>query len=722
MQKASAVTEEIIDSADLTSNFQDSLLDCLVIMTKLKQRPFSHQALRAGLPLENNCFTPELFVRAAARAGLIAKLFKRKLNNISPLILPVVLVLADNRACILTKIKKNHQVEVIFPEIADGVAEIPLKELKQQYSGYVFFIQEEHQFETRASGLEDKPSAQSWFWGTLWKFKHYYLQVVVASIFINLFALAVPLFVKHVYDRVIPNNSTETLFVLATGAIIVFVFDFLMRTLRGFFIDSAGKKVDVIIASRLFEHTLGVKINAKPASTGVQASHLRDFENVRDFFTSASIAGLADLPFVFLFVSVIYLVGGPIALIPLCAIPVVVITSLIISVPLKRTVEKTFAGGAQKHAILVEALTNLDVIKSLSAEGTIQSKWERFVSLSANSSMRSRFYSTLAVNVAVFTQYLVTVLIVIFGVYRIASGDMQVGALIASTILAGRAMAPLGQLTSLLIRYQLTKYSFKALNEVMAMPIERPARHKFLHRPKFRGEIEFEDVSFRYEASPIDLFKNISFHIKAGEHTGIIGPMGSGKSTLLKLIMGFYTPTTGAIRIDGTDIAQIDPADLRRQIGFVQQEPRLFYGTVRENITMKAPWVSDDEVLRVAKISGADNFIGRHPSGYDMPIGEGGQGISGGQCQSICIARSLLLSPRILLFDEPTNSMDNSAENAFMNNLSKVYQQATLMLVTHKMSILALTKRLIVLQHGKVVADGEKDRVLGVLKQLQQKT
>ena len=374
MQRAPDVTKNLIDSANAAAEFQDPLLDCLVIITKLKQHPFSQQALRAGLPLENNRFTPELFIRAATRAGLVAKLFKRKLTDISPLIMPVVLILQDNRACVLTNIKKNHKAEVTFPEVPDGSADIPLKQLQQQYSGYVFFIQEEHQFERRASGLEERPSAQSSFWGTLWKFKRYYTQVIIASIFINIFALAVPLFIKHVYDRVVPNNSTETLFVLATGAVIVFIFDFFMRTLRSFFIDSAGKKVDVIIASRLFEHTLGVKINARPASTGVQASHLRDFENVRDFFTSASIAGLADLPFIFLFVFVIYLIGGKLALVPIVAIPVVIGASLIISIPLKRAVEKTFAGGAQKHAILVESLTNLDVIKSLSDAGTSPSK------------------------------------------------------------------------------------------------------------------------------------------------------------------------------------------------------------------------------------------------------------------------------------------------------------------------------------------------------------
>ena len=373
----------------------------------------------------------------------------------------------------------------------EGVAELSVQELQQQYAGFAFFIQSEHHFESRTelTGKEGQ-KAQHWFWGTLWKYKRYYTKVILASVFINFFALAVPLFVKHVYDRVVPNNSTETLIVLASGAFIVFCFDFLMRTLRSYFIDSAGKKVDVIVAGKLFEHAMGVKMYAKPASTGVQANILRDFENVRDFFTSATIAGLVDLPFILLFVGVIYLIGGSIALVPMIAIPFVIITSYLISIPLKRAVEKTFAGGAQKHAILVESLSNLDVIKSLSAEGTMQSKWERYVALSANSAMRSRFYSTLASNIAVFTQYAVTVLIVVVGVYRIAAGDMRVGGLIAATILGGRAMGPLGQLSSLMIRYQMTKYSFKALNEVMNLPVERPERHRFLHREKFQGNIE----------------------------------------------------------------------------------------------------------------------------------------------------------------------------------------------------------------------------------------
>ncbi len=713
------MAKSLLDSIDTNDDLHDALLECLVVITQLKQRPYSHQALRAGLPLKNNLITPELFIRAAERAGLVAKLVKRKLTEISRLLLPVVLILDKNRACILTDIKPNQKLEVIFSETPNGVAEIGLGDLEQEYSGYAFFIQAEYQFEKRAQQVTE--ASPSWFWGTLWKFKSHYMHTIIASIFINIFAFAVPLFIKHVYDRVVPNNSMETLLVLAIGTIIVFIFDFLMRTLRSYFIDSANKKMDTVLAGRLFEHTLGVKLQSRLASAGVQASYLRDFENVREFFTSASIATLADLPFILLFVFVIYLVGGKLALIPLAAIPLIILVSLLISVPLKRTVEKNFVGGSQKHAILVETLSNLDVIKSLAAEGTMQSKWERYVSLSAHNAMHSRFYAALAANMVIFIQYLVTVLLVVFGVFQIAAGRMQVGGLVAVTLLAGRSMAPLSQLTNLLIRYQLTKYSFKALNQLMQLPIERPPCQAFLHRPKFSGDIEFEDVSFKYPGTSIPLLKNISFHIKPGEHVGVIGPMGSGKSTLLKLILGFYTPESGAMRIDGTDISQIDPADLRRQLGFIQQEPRLFYGTVRENITLKAPWVSDQEVLRVAKISGADHFISRHPAGYDMPIGEGGQGISGGQCQSICIARSLLLSPSILLMDEPTNFMDSSNEIWFIEHLKAIYHEMTLVLITHKLPILTLADRLIVLQNGKIIADGDKEKILKALKKLQQR-
>lgn len=698
--------------------FYDPLLECLVLITQLKHCPYSAESLKAGLPLVNHRLTPELFVRAGERAGLICQIVRRPLAKISPLILPAVLLLKDGSACVLTRINRNSTAEVIFPEVGGGMTHTTLQELGEHYADHAIFIQLKREFEDRADDIENESAPKSWFWGTLWRFKRYYVQVILASAVINCFVIVVPLFVMNVYNRVVPDNGVETLWVLAIGVMIVTLFDFIMRTLRGYFIDLAGKKFDVIIAGLLFKQALGVKMHARPASTGVQANHLRDFENVREFFTSATIAAIVDLPFIALFVWIIALIGGVLAWIPVIAVVAVIIMAILISIPLNRAVRKSFVGSSQKHAILVESLGNIDVIKAVSAEGHMLGRYEQYVGIAADAGLVSRFFSSLAINLTTAVNYIVTVCVIVAGVYMIQAHELKLGDLIACSMLSSRGLAPLGQMTSLLTRYQLTKLSFEALSGIMELPVERPARHKFLHRPKFEGAIEFEDVRFAYPSEAAEVYKGISFKVNPGEKVGILGSMGAGKTTLHKLIMGFYSPTSGSIRIDGTDIAQIDPADLRRHIGYVQQEPKLFFGSVRDNISMKAPWVSDEEILKCAKISGADSFIQRHPSGYDMPIGESAQGLSGGQAQAITIARALVLSPTILLMDEPTSSMDNSAEQLFVENLKKYAADKTILLITHRMPLLALVDRLIVLQGGKIIADGSKERVLDALKQL----
>jgi ATP-binding cassette, subfamily C, bacterial LapB len=701
----------------LSDRFFDPLLESLVIITQLKQRPYSADTLKAGLPLQDNYFTPDIFIRAAERAGLAGRLVKRSLKQIKNVLLPAVLLLENGDAAVLVKIE-NGNCHVIYPESGLGETVVPLETLSEKFTGYVLFVQVIHNFEKRAEEEHYIPRSKNWFWGTLWKFKYYYFQVIVASLFVNIFALASPLFVMNVYDRVVPNNAVSTLWVLAIGAAMVFIFDFILRTLRAIFIDLAGKKVDTILSSTLFEQVLGIKMLEQGASTGVQANHLKDFENVRDFFTSATITSIVDLPFIFVFLFFIYVLAGPLVWIPLIAIPIVAIVAILLSIPLNRAVSKAFVGGAQKSAILVEALNNLEVIKSSSSEGSILSRWEKYVGITAKSGIESRFYSTLAVNFCMIMTYLVTVLIVIFGVYQLEEKELTLGGLIACNILAGRALAPLSQVTTLLTRYQLTKLSLSGLNMIMAKPLDRPAEKKFLHRPSFNGDIVFEDVVFRYPGASLDLFKEINFKIHAKEKVAILGGMGSGKTSLLKLMMGFYQPSSGAIYIDGTDMSQIDPADLRRAVGFVAQDPKLFFGTARDNIAMKAPWADDIEVLNCARISGADKFISKHPAGYDMPIGENGKGLSGGQAQTITIARALLTSPSILLLDEPTSCMDNSTEQLLMHNLQQYLVDKTLVLVTHKVSLLQLVDRLIVLQAGRIVADGPKDKVLEALRHM----
>lgn len=704
-------------STTLEQRYFDPLLECLVMLTQIKNRPFSAESLSAGLPIADK-MTPELFIRAAARAGLKSKLLKRELPSLSNALLPAVLILKEGEAVILLRKLADHKYLIVVPEAGIGEQEIEEADLLEDYTGYALFVQREFDFEKRAEEEQLTPRKPNWFWGTLWSFKNYYSQVMLASILVNMFALASPFFIMAVYDRVVPNNAIATLWVLTIGIMIVIGFDFIMRTLRAFLIDLAGKKIDSVLASTLFEQVLGIRMSSQAQSAGVRASHIRDFENIRDFFTSASLTALVDLPFVILFLLVIWFIGGVLVFVPLLAIPLVVATAWLLSIPMNKEVARSFVGGAQKNAIVIEALHNLEVVKSSTAEGPLLRRWEQYVGITAKAGMASRFYSTLALNICATVTYLVTIIIVLFGVYLIGAKELSVGALVACTLIVGRVMAPLSQVTALLTRFELTKCSLKALNDVMESPLDRPHKQQFLHRSKFEGDIEFEDVSFRYPGQPISLYQNLSFKLKAGEKVGIIGSMGAGKTTLVKLLLGFFQPISGSIRIDGTDISQIDPADLRRYIGYVGQEPKLFFGTVRENIAMKAPWADDAEILRCAKLAGVDRFVSRHPAGYDMPIGESAKGISGGQAQAITVARALLNNPSLLLFDEPTSCMDNSAENVFLSNMRSYAKDKTVLLVTHKMSMLSLVDRLIVLQNGKIVADGPKEQVLDALRHL----
>ncbi len=703
-------------ASDRHEAVRDPLLECLVVMTKIKQKPYSGDALIAGLPLVDYRLTPQLFIRAAERAGLASRLVKRSLQSIPKLVLPVVLLLENGNACILQKIYRNGEVDVRFPEMGMGVVRLTLDDLNAEYTGYALYVESIVNFDDRAEEYTElKP--KSWFWGTIFRYKKLYGQVILAAFFINLFSIATPLFVMNVYDRVVPNDALETLVVLAIGVIIIYGFDITFKSLRAYFIDIAGKKVDIMLASAIFQQVLHLKMMFKPKSTGAQANHLREFEVVRDFFTSATLVSLIDVPFIFIFLVVIYYIGGHLVLVPLIAIPLIVIVALLIQIPMQKAIAKAYVGGAQKHSLLVESISNLEVLKSMSAEGQMQSRWEKYVGITAQAGLKSRMYSNFAMNFTAYITQMVTVGVVIVGVFAIANKEMTIGALIACTILSGRALAPLGQVTNILIRFQQSRVSLAALNTLMSLSIDRPKNQKFLHRPSLKGDIEFQEVCFNYPEEEKQVLIDVSFKLSAEERVGIIGSMGSGKSTLHKLILGFYPPTSGSILIDGTDIAQIDPVDLRRQIGYVPQENSLLFGTVRDNIAIKAPWCDDQEILKVAKISGVDNFIRQHSAGYDMPLGERGAGLSGGQCQAICVARSLLLDPSMLLFDEPTSAMDNVAEQIFINNMTEYMEEKTLILVTHKASILPLVNRIIVLQNGRIIADGEKEKVLSALKQ-----
>jgi ATP-binding cassette subfamily C protein LapB len=699
------------------SAFDDPLLDCLVFLTRYYGRVYSHDALRAGLPLENHRLTPALFLRAAQRAQLSARVVRRPIQKISSLVLPAVLLLKNRQSCLLMERSADGKtLTIVQPETGEGAHQISLDELQQQYTGYAIFIRSEHRFDDRSPEVL-KLHTRHWFWGTLFKSWRIYRDVLVASLLINLFALASPLFVMNVYDRVVPNNAIETLWVLAIGIVIVYSFDFILRGLRGYFIDVAGKKSDILLSSLLFERVLGIKMAARPPSVGAFANNLREFESIRDFITSATVVTLVDLPFVVLFLLVIWLIGGPLVYVPLVAIPIVIIYGVMIQSPLRRSVEATYRASAQKGATLIESLTVVETIKHLGAESQLQRTWEQLTGHIAQWGVRSRLLSASVTNVATFFQQLSQVGIIVVGVYLIAEGELSMGALIAGVILVGRALAPMTQVANLAVRYHQAKTALGSLNNVMDLPVERPEGKSFISREQFKGDVELDDVSFSYPGEEKSALRQVSIKISAGERVAIIGKVGSGKTTIEKLMQGFYDPDSGAVRIDGTDLRQVDPADLRRSIGYVPQDIMLFYGSVRENIVLGAPYADDTDILRVAKIAGVMEFVNQHPHGFDMQVGERGEHLSGGQRQAIAIARALLLDPPVLMLDEPSNSMDNSTEAVLKRQLVDYAKNKTLILITHRSSLLDLVNRLIVIDGGRVIADGPKAQVLEALRQ-----
>ncbi len=699
----------------------DSLLDCLVLFTKLYHKPFSAEALTAGLPIEMGRETPELFSinnakglfsRAAERAGLKSSILRRPLNQISPLQLPMIILLSNQGSCILDSFSKDgEQVKIIMPTEEAIEQWVDLDVLEDEYIGFGFMIKKafEHTEEnTRSMHLNQK----HWFWSTLKLSFGIYKDVIYATFLINLFVIASPLFTMNVYDRVVPNNAIETLWVFAIGIVIVYVIDTFLKFTRTHLLESAAKKSDVIMASIIFEKVLDLKMSHIPTSVGAFSSHLKDFDNIRSFLTNATMAAIIDLPFSIIFLIIIWYIGGAIVAIPIVTTFLILGYALFIKKALKSSIESTKEAGANKSSILIETLNNIETLKSLGTLNQVQWKWEESTGEIATKTMNTRLLSATIPTVTQLFIQLNRILVIIYGVYLIQAFELSMGGLIAVGILTAKALGPMGQVASILTNYENTKASYEAINDILSQPSERPSGKKFVERPSFNGRIEFIDVTFSYPKTNFQILKNVSFCIEPGEHVAIIGRIGSGKSTIQKLILGLYEPDSGQILIDGIDINQIDPADLRKNIGYVSQDIMLFRGTVKDNITYRASHCSDSDMIRAAIISGTSEFVKKHPKGYEMPIGERGYGLSGGQKQSIGIARAFLLDSSIMLMDEPSNAMDQLTESRLIESLSENLKGKTALLVTQKMNLLKIVNRIIVMNEGKVFIDAEKDVAL----------
>lgn len=693
----------------------DPLLQCLLQLAKLEQMPCSAKAVTAGLPLVEERLTPELFVRAAERAGLNASIVERSLDVLSPLVLPAVVLLEGEQARVLVELDRDADQAVLLDQDTGGRQVMSLAQLDALYIGYAIFAKPIYRFDKRTADVKAQRKSH-WFWGVMAGSWRIYRDVLLASLLINLFALANPLFVMNVYDRVVPNDAIETLWVLAIGVLIVYGFDLLLKYLRSYFIEVAGKKSDILLSAFIWEKVLGAKMDQRPASVGAFASQLREFETVRNFMTSSAITAFVDLPFVIIFLLVIAYVGGWLVWAPIVGLLLIVAYALYIQKPLRQAVEQTYQASAQKNATLVEALSGLETVKSMGAEGRLQRLWESSVGHLAQWGQKTRLLSTSSSTVAGAVTQVVSVAVIVTGVYLIAEKEMTMGALIAGVMLSSRALAPIGQVASLLVNFHQTKTAFQSLEEIVGRQQEREEGRQFVQRPEIKGGIQFDKVSFNYPDEQISSLDNISFSIQPGEKVAIIGRMGSGKSTLQRLILGLYQPQQGSVLVDGIDIQQIDPADLRGSIGYVPQDVTLFFGSIKDNICYGAPHTEDDEVVRAASAAGVTEFVNNHPLGFERQVGERGEALSGGQRQSVAVARALLNSPPIYLMDEPSTAMDHSTEEQLKRKLAIEIQNKTVLLVTHKTALLSLVDRVLVLDRGKLIADGPKDAVLEALR------
>ena len=693
-------------------DFIPPLVHSLVTLLRLRGKSVSTAFLMAGLAGTGRV-SPGACLHAAKRAGLEGKIVYRKsLQDISTLVLPCILLLSRDRSCVLTSLD-DGKAEVIFPETGEGVQPVPLQMLADEYTGYAIFATREARLDQRADRIR-LLKGKRWFWDVLLYYMPIYRHVAFASVVINLIGVISPLFVMNVYDRVIPNNAVDTLWVLAIGDYVTkpFSMPVLLEKIRVILRRNTGAA-----ESCLRYRDLTMRLDAKPESTGALVNNLREFESLREFFSSSTLLAFIDLPFLVVALLLLGYIGGPLVILPLCAIPVLIITGIVLQEAGKRTAEQGYKQNMQKNALLVELVNGLETLKACMAESRMLHLWEQVVGVSAKAGSVAKKYNNLAITISTLVTQAVSVGMVIWGVYRIADGTMTMGGLIGSNILVGRAMAPLMQIASLLTRLQNSRMSLQALDLLMQLPSEGQNDNEYVEFGKLDASFSFEDLAFAYPGAERLALTDISVFIKPGEKVGVVGRMGSGKSTLGKMLIGLYQPRDGAVKFGGVDIRQLAEADLRGRVGFLPQDVVLFYGTIRDNIALGDPTINDQMILRASTLAGVTEFIRSNPAGFGAQVGERGMSLSGGQRQAVALARALVRDPDILILDEPTSNMDNASEQMIKNRLKAVMGNKTLVLITHRLSMLELVDRLIVMEGGRIIADGPKNEVLRRLRE-----
>jgi len=684
----------------------DPFAACLAHAAGLIDRPLSQAALDAARRDLGATLTLEAAVEAARRAGIAAMAGRMRIDRLVQIHLPAVVFLDGGRPVVLERRMPGGAMLVWDPAEPGPAALHPAAALAEAHDGRVLLLRPLAD-PTAEAGMAPL-AAGHWFRGPLWANRWSYVQVGIAAFATNVLGLVSSIFIMVVYDRILPNEAIDSLIALTAGVALALVFDLAIRSLRALFIDHAGRRADRAIGRRIFDQLLDMRLAARRGATGDMVATLREFDSLRDFFTSASLVALVDLPFVLLFIWVIWLIAGPLALVPAVVVPLVIVIGLVLQPMLAALVERGYRDGQAKQSVLVETVGGLETIKAVGAARAMRARWDAALARGSDHALKIRGLSQAALNLTTFLQQGAQVALVVWGVFLIRDGALSMGALIAGVILTGRCLGPLAQIAQTLARMHQARASYRALDRLMRQEGERPAERRFLARPHLAGDVVFDAVDFAYPAAEIPALEGLSLKIAAGERVAVLGRSGSGKSTLARLALGLFTPDAGRVTIDGTDLRQIDPGDLRRNIGAVLQESWLFSGTVRDNIAIGRPGASDAEVLAAAQLSGAHDFIARHPAGYDMPLAERGESLSGGQRQAVCLARALIGAPPILVFDEPTAAMDVQSEAALIARLKPALEGRTVIIVTHRPQLLALVDRVLVIDRGRVVQDAPR--------------
>ena len=691
---------------------RDPLLVCLALIAKRIDREVHLSALRAGFAVDEEGRIPmNAYPDLAQLHGMLAVWSRTDLQQLPSYVLPVIVPLVDGRAAVLLTVA-GQTAQVLMAETGMTEIAMSMDELKRLSYGEILVVKAATQ-KSAQQLVPFKGEALAWFWNTVWRYKGFYIESMMAAVVANVLTLAAVFFAMNVYDRVVPTQAYTSLWTLAIGTTVAILLEFGTRWLKARLVDLAGRKADLSLNATLLREIMAIRLEHRPQSIGIFASSMRDFESLREFMSSASMVMVVDMPFILMFIVLIGIIGGPIAWIPTAAVPILIVVGLWAQRPLMRAMRENMKESGDKQSVLVESLLNLEMLKAHNAESYLQRRWENANLATSDSYKRIRSLSNLMLGLTATVQQLVTVGMVVYGVYLIGDNTLTLGGLIASVILAGRAISPLGSVMALAARYQQARSSLDTLDALMKRPRDRDGARRYVVPEKIAGNLSAEALEFAYPGEhQIPVIRQLSLQLTAGQHLALLGRIGSGKSTLLRLLAGLYTPLGGRVSIDGVDLQQIEPAELRSRLGYVGQEAQLFQGSLRDNLVLSDSWISDTRVIAVLQKLDMYSMVASHPRGLDMPLTEAGGGLSGGQRQLLAIARMMLRDPALVFLDEPTSMMDQTTEAKVIEELGQWLQGRTLVLSTHRLQLLVWAERIALLDQGQILLEGPRDEVL----------